>query len=102
MTGKVCPLYQVIFNVVRFAASRRLQKQQEAKLLKELRANMSEDQLTLAKAKRKMDRLASDIANVSDEDEEESDESEENSPITHLPKNLSVKVYRSQVFVKLL
>ena len=63
---------------------------------------MSEDQRTQAKAKRKMDRLASDIANVSDEDEEESDESEENSPITHLPKNLSVKVYRSQVFVKLL
>ena len=41
LQGKVCPLYQIVFNVVRFAASRRILKTYEAKLLRKIRKNMN-------------------------------------------------------------
>ena len=45
LTGKICPLYQIVFNVVRFAASRRIQKKEEAKLLKQLKAKLNKSGL---------------------------------------------------------
>ena len=105
LTGRVCPLYQVVFNVVRFAASTRIQRKHEAKLLKEIRVNMGKEEVAKmmeTAAKKKLDRLTSDASNVANEDGQSDESDDIDSQIAHLPKNMSLKVHRSQIFVKLL
>ena len=85
LQGKQCPLYQIVFNCLRFAASRRSQITAEDKLLRAVKK-----------------KLRQQAAGEFKGNDEESDDQTSPAPVSYFPKNQNGTVYRSQIFVKLL